>query len=156
MGHALLELHRFDEAEQCYLEAAVEADQPGTEAVIRHNLATLLGRVGRFEEAEREFTEAFPLYEKAGHHIGVIDCHYNVAEMQLSRGEHAEALETARTALALAREHGSRKHEATSLEQIGDALGSAGHWEQALEIYEELQEPEAERVREKLQAERNA
>lgn len=154
MGHALLEQQRYDEAEQCYREAALEADQPGTEAVIRHNLAILLGRVGRFEEAEREFSEAFPLYEKADHHIGVIDCHCNVAEMQLSRGELAEALDSARIALDLAQAHGSRKLEATSLELIGDALGSTAHWEQALAIYEELQEPEADRVRAKVQAER--
>jgi tetratricopeptide (TPR) repeat protein len=155
MGHALLEQERYDEAEQCYLEAALEADQPGTEAMIRHNLAILMGRVGRFDEAEREFSEAFPLYEKAGHHIGVIDCHCNVAEMQLSRGDLAEALDAARIALDLARAHGSRKLEATSLELIGDALGSAAHWEQALVIYEELREPEADRARAKIQADRN-
>ncbi|MEV6238217.1 BTAD domain-containing putative transcriptional regulator [Lentzea sp. NPDC051838] len=157
MGHALLELERYDEAEQRYQEAALVADQPGTEAQIRHNLARLLGRVGRHGEAEEEFTEAFPLYEKAGHHVGVIDCHYDLAEMRLELGHFAEAQTSALIALGLAREHGSRMHEATSLEQLGDALDGAGaegapeHWEQALEIFDELGTSEADRVRGKLE-----
>jgi len=63
----------------------------------------------------------------------------NLAEGYLADGQHARALETAREALDMAREHGERGHEAQALQVLGDiaARGGAPNPPEARARYEE-------------------
>ena len=63
----------------------------------------------------------------------------NLAEGYLADGQHARALETAREALDMAREHGERGHEAQALQVLGDiaARGAAPNPPEARARYEE-------------------
>jgi tetratricopeptide (TPR) repeat protein len=77
------------------------------------------------------------------------------AEHQL--GRHAEAAACYQRALRFFREFGSRFWEAETLARLGDTWhassdspGAEQAWRQALAIYEDLQHPDAARVRSKL------
>ena len=72
-------------------------------------------------------------------------------------GNLAEAAACYQRALSLVREAGNRFYEAHTLTDLGDTYHSAGElaqareaWQQALAIFEDLQHPEADRVRAKL------
>jgi tetratricopeptide (TPR) repeat protein len=74
-------------------------------------------------------------------------------------GRHDEALACYRSALALFRGQHDRKHEAVILVHIGDAQHAAGHpraardaWRLALDIFVEIDHPDAGEVRAKLSA----
>lgn len=69
-------------------------------------------------------------------------------------GDLSGAREAHHDALALATEHGYRLEEARALEGLGTVARSAGagmsakrHWQQALERYEAIGVPAAERLR---------
>lgn len=164
LASTLENLEQLDEAEAHHLEAAAcaqEGGAPWVEAIARQGLAVFYLRMRRWDEAERELHLALTKYDQIGEKVGAASCQADVAVLQLGRGQFQDALTTARTSLAMARAVGSPANEAYSLTLMGDAahhLGAqdaAEFWEQALTIYDELGVPEAEDVRQKLQAVRN-
>ena len=74
-------------------------------------------------------------------------------------GNFVPAAEHFEVALVLCRDHGDRNVEAEILIHVGDARHAAGDlsqarraWQQALVIYDDIQDPGAEKVRAKLAA----
>lgn len=103
--------------------------------------------VPRFEEALRVAREAGDAYQVAG----------TLNQLGFARGRVGDpngAREAHHEALALATEHGFRVDEARALEGLGTVANATGavvsakrHWRQALERYEAIGMPEAERLR---------
>lgn len=103
--------------------------------------------IPRFEEALRTAREAGDTYQVA----------VNLNQLGFARslaGDPNGAREAHHEALALAVEHGFRVDEARALDGLGRVAHATGavvsakrHWRQALERYEEIGMPEAERVR---------
>jgi tetratricopeptide (TPR) repeat protein len=93
--------------------------------------------------------------------LGRTDLEYNAWDtlgfIELHLGDHARAIAHFETALAMCREHGDRYSEAEILTHVGDARHTAGGlprarhaWQQALDIYDDLRHPGADKVRAKL------
>ena len=73
------------------------------------------------------------------------------------RGRYTEAVTCYERAIAIRRDIGNRYHEAASLDHLGDARQEAGDraaaeaaWRQALDILDQLNHPQADDVRIKL------
>jgi len=95
---ALVEEGRLEEAVRLCreaLEALAEEAGTDTRHRLHHNLAVLLHRLGRFEEADRHLNEALALEE------GVAESHFLRGLMRVARGETASAVEAFSRALSL-------------------------------------------------------
>jgi tetratricopeptide (TPR) repeat protein len=77
--------------------------------------------------------------------------------IELQLGDFARAIEYFESALGLCRDHGDRLFEGAILNHIGDVRHAAAElpqarqaWQQALAIYDDIQHPDADKIRAKL------
>jgi transcriptional regulator with XRE-family HTH domain/tetratricopeptide (TPR) repeat protein len=97
------------------------------------------------------------LSARLGDRVGVAHTWDSLGYAEHQLGRHAEAAACYQRALRFFREFGSRFWEAETLARLGDTWhassdspGAEQAWRQALAIYEDLQHPDAARVRSKL------
>ncbi len=96
-------------------------------------------RMGHVHEGLRLLEEGVAVGRELGIRAYLAAWLVNLAEGLLADGQHPKALETARQALDMAREHGERGHEAQALQVLGDiaARGSSPDPREARVRYEE-------------------
>jgi tetratricopeptide (TPR) repeat protein len=133
------------------LERAVDLYQDTDLPVFFPRMATALGAAyvlsGRVTDAVPLLTQAMEQVAPSEAGWYQVLCHLSLGEAQLLAGRREEAQALAERALALAREHQERSHEADALHLLGEiaarreppetALAEA-HYHQALALAEEL------------------
>jgi DNA-binding SARP family transcriptional activator/tetratricopeptide (TPR) repeat protein len=127
------------------------------EAVSLNDIGWHYGLVGDYQQARAFCQKALTLCAETGQHWleGFVWDSAGYAEHHL--GNLAEATACYERALSLHRDSGDRFLEADTLTHLGDSHHAAGGlaearaaWEQALDILEDLEHPDADRVRAKL------
>jgi tetratricopeptide (TPR) repeat protein len=162
MGLAYRAKGQFDEALEC-AERALPirrrvADKWG-EAVTLDNLAYVCGKLRQFDRAIDNFNDALKIWRELSDPWGEglsendLGCVYNEA------GNYAEAAACLRKSLEIRKAAGDRWGEAESLGHLGDALlnteGIAAArqcWQTSLDLFTQIQAPEAGQIRDKLAA----
>jgi tetratricopeptide (TPR) repeat protein/transcriptional regulator with XRE-family HTH domain len=128
-----------------------------SEAVALNDLGWYHGLLGDYQQARAFCRRALTLCAEVGHRWveGNVWDSLGYAEHHL--GNLAEAAACYQRAISIAREVGDRFDEALALTHLGDTRQADGDlaqaresWQQALAILEDLQHPDADRVRAKL------
>ena len=145
-------------AEQALLLFEAIGDQAG-QATALNNVGWCYGLLSDFEQARAFCQRSLALCAETGHRSlrleGNVWDSLGYAEQHL--GNLTEAAECYQRALGIARETGERSLEAEALTHLGDARHTAGDlaraqeaWRQALVILDDVQHPDADQVRAKL------
>ncbi|MFC0531687.1 BTAD domain-containing putative transcriptional regulator [Phytohabitans kaempferiae] len=120
-----------------------------------------LALLGDYERAVEYCRQALSLQQRLGDRNAEAGTWDSLGYAYHHLGRYAEAAECYRRAIAMNRDLGDRYDEATNLVQLGETLLATGEieaardeWRRALEILEALGHPDAERVRQKLAAQR--
>jgi tetratricopeptide (TPR) repeat protein/DNA-binding XRE family transcriptional regulator len=127
------------------------------EAALLNNVAWYHALLGDYQQARGYCEQSLALIAR----LGGCDFDYNAWDtlgyIELHLGDFACAAAHFESALTLCRDRGNRYSEAEILTHIGDARHAAGErdqawqaWQQALAIYDDIQHPDAARVRGKL------
>jgi tetratricopeptide (TPR) repeat protein len=155
------------ERQSCYAEALEYCRQ--TLAVFRaaghrRGEARALNGIGWFQallgENEQAITtcrEALMLHQQLGHRVGEASTWDSLGYAYRQLGQHTEAIACYRRAVEVVDGVGDRHGEADFLTHLGDTHYATGDrrgahdaWQQALEILEDLQAPDADQLRIKL------
>jgi tetratricopeptide (TPR) repeat protein len=138
----------FEAERRVLLDAVTLAAETGADS---HAL------VGDYQRSRALCEQSLALIAKLGR--GDFEYHIwdTLGYAELHLGNFAEAAGHLETALGLCRDYGNRISEAAILTHLGDARHAAGElprarqaWQQALDIYDDIQHPDAEKVRAKL------
>ncbi|WP_447009433.1 BTAD domain-containing putative transcriptional regulator [Saccharothrix hoggarensis] len=159
LGYCLMADDQLDRAQETILgalEVAREVGDNRSQASIQNNLANVLLRKQRPEEALRHATEALGLFPSAPSKAHTATLHtVGTASQQLGRAD--EALESYRAGLALASRLGDRYQEALCHRSIGDVLeqsegvtAARPHWLAALRLYRDLRLADADDLARRL------
>jgi tetratricopeptide (TPR) repeat protein len=121
------------------------------------NAGSSHGDLGEHEEAFACLRRALRLHRDSGNLDGEGYSWANLADTYYHLGQHKEAIDCGRRSAELFRALGNRPPLAAVLTLLGDHLCATGQsqdaggvWEEALAILEDLQDPDASRVRAKL------
>jgi len=127
------------------------------EAGALNNVGWCHGLLGDYEQARAFCRQALTLSAEAGDRWLEGDVWDSVGYAEHHLGNLAEAAACYQHALSMYREAGARFHEADALTHLGDTRHTAGElaqaqesWQQALAILEDIQHPDAAKVRAKL------
>jgi tetratricopeptide (TPR) repeat protein len=119
-----------------------------------YNLGIAMHGVGRHEAAIACYTECLLSFQRIGQRLWEHHTLYRLAESHLSTGNPREAIVMAEESLRLSRENHHRFGEGRALVVLGQVLSELGSpdrargcWEQALEIFEDLDAPARDDVR---------
>jgi tetratricopeptide (TPR) repeat protein len=128
------------------------------EAVTLNNMGWAYGLLGDYRQARAFCRQALTVCQEVGHRgrlVGHVWDSIGYAEHHL--GNFARAAACYQHALSLHRESGYRFNEAVALNHLGDTREAAGQlvqarqaWQQALDIFDDLEHPDADQVRAKL------
>lgn len=94
IGNRLIELHRYDEAENVMTEGLVFALQSGDKGSIAQltgQLGQVRLRIGNLDVARTNYEEARALYQQLGNSTGVASCMYWLAEISRALGDFERA-----------------------------------------------------------------
>jgi DNA-binding SARP family transcriptional activator/tetratricopeptide (TPR) repeat protein len=134
------------------------ADRAG-EANALNSIGWCHAQLGNPLQARTFCQQALSLYRELGNRYCEAHTWDSLGYAELRLGHLAEAADCYQHALGLFREAGDRFAEAEILTHLGDARQAAGHegeardaWRQALAILNDLDHPDAEKVRAKLAA----
>jgi tetratricopeptide (TPR) repeat protein len=150
--------HALDHAEQA-LRLYQATGHKAAEAVMLNNVGYTRGLLGDYQQARALCRQALALCAKVGHRglEGAAWDSLGYAEHHL--GNLGEAAACFQRAHSIARELGNRWHEAETLHHMAEARHDAGEWpeareawQQALAIFQDIQHPDADQVRAKLDA----
>jgi DNA-binding SARP family transcriptional activator/tetratricopeptide (TPR) repeat protein len=119
----------------CAARICRETGNPIGSAVLL-NEAMLEMKLGFFERAERSTKEATELFERAKHERGHIGGLNNLVFLRACTGDFAGARRAGELGLKLARAHGFGVLEASILENLAFAEGSARNYARAIELAE--------------------
>jgi predicted ATPase len=140
LGWIALNQGRLDEA-LVYLQGGLATlEQVGASPYVKgafhSNLGLVYMRRGELQQAAAEFDASQALFEQAGARDFLPELNRNRADLALLAGDlpHAEAF--ARTALELAQTLNIRLEAGHSLRVLGEIAAIEGHFEQALEHYQ--------------------
>ena len=127
---------------------------PRGEAEVLHYLGEVRYRMHEYPEAAASFTLALDLYTRIGHRLGEAEVLNAIGDLLLATGAAREAHTRHEQARAIATGIGSLPQEAQALEGIGRCLmherysqAAIAPLRRALEIYESISSPNANRVR---------
>ncbi|HKS99048.1 MAG TPA: tetratricopeptide repeat protein, partial [Rugosimonospora sp.] len=130
---------------------------PIGQAKALNNAGWFQAQLGDYPNALAACREALALHRELGNRYGQAGTLDSLGYIHHQLGAYAEALTCYRRALTLHRELGDRYYEADSLARLGDTHGASGEpgaaeraYQQALDILTELDHPDAEEVRAKL------
>ena len=141
------------------LDIVREVGDRSSEAETLNGIGRAHLRLGHSAEAFDHFEQALALATRINNRIRQTSALVGLGDTLRFTGHTDEAMARYQSALAMARETGDRYEEAHALEGVGHILRDSGqtelarqHWTQAWEIYIELDIPEAEPVRRRLDA----
>jgi tetratricopeptide (TPR) repeat protein/transcriptional regulator with XRE-family HTH domain len=127
------------------------------EAELLNGVAWWHALLGDYERARTFCEQSLALIAKLGGSDFEAAVRDTLGYIELQLGNLARAAGHFESALGLCRDHGDRYHEAEILTHIGDTRHAAGEpplarqaWQQALAIFDDIQHPDAEKVRAKL------
>jgi DNA-binding SARP family transcriptional activator/tetratricopeptide (TPR) repeat protein len=119
-----------------------------------YNLGIALHGAGRYDAALARYTECLLDFRRIGQQLWEQHTLYRLAESHLSAGYPAEAMAAAEESLRISRVNDHRFGQGRALVVLGRVLSELGSpdrargcWEQALEIFEDLDAPAREDVR---------
>lgn len=145
-GHVRLALELFRAA----------GDRAG-EAAALINLGTQLAETGDYAAAAEPCHQGIALHRELGYPLGVAAGMDTLGRASCGLGQYGVAVACFREANELCAQAGARRNQAVVLSHLGDAWLGAGEaaeaataWASALEIFDDLQDGEAPRVRAKL------
>lgn len=114
-------------------------------ATVFNDRGATLGRLGDEQKALESFNEAFKIYENHRDRRGQASVFNNIGFQHLNAGRYREAGDILKKALPLRRAENDRASEATLLNNIAGTLGQIGEtraalqgYQEALQIWEEL------------------
>ncbi|HEY0696902.1 MAG TPA: tetratricopeptide repeat protein, partial [Micromonospora sp.] len=146
-------VEQTDQALELYRRAGYQVGQ----AKALNNLGWLQARLGRHELAHTCCQQALSLHERTGDRHGAALTWDSLGYVHHDLGQHRQAAACYQRALGLHRELGDRYDEAEVLANLGDTWHAAGRhveartaWRQALAIFDELNHPDADRLRGRL------
>jgi tetratricopeptide (TPR) repeat protein len=123
-----------------------------------NNIGWCLTWVGRHEEAVDDCRRALDVLEEIDDRFGAADGWDSLGHAQHALGRYREATESYARSHTLWRALGHRYQEADLLARLGDTQAAAGDpgaaaesWHRALEILDQLDHPDAEQVKVRLQ-----
>ncbi|MEV6847125.1 tetratricopeptide repeat protein [Actinoplanes sp. NPDC051411] len=159
IGMVYERLGRYEEALDHHQQALVlmraGADTQGEGAALG-NLGNVYRNLGRYREACEHHEHSLATMRKVGDRNSESEVLNDLGETYLAMGSAARAVSHHEAALALAREVHVRPQEARAHNGIArarretDPGDARDHWRQALDIYLELEVPEADEVRRRL------
>ena len=117
-------------------------------------------RLGHPDRGQMYCRQALTLCQRLGVRLGEADSWHSLGRASYHLGQHDEAAASYDRALRIFRELGQRYREAQALEHLGDTRHASGDrpgarhaWQQALHLLEDLQHPDADLLRAKLDSE---
>lgn len=160
MARTAAELHRDEEAltaaERSLELFRGQGSAMGAAKAMQY-LGSILDRMGRPEDAIAYYRDCLAVFRSTGQRLREHHTLYRLAESHLRAGRPAEAAAHAKEALTIAREIDQRFGEGRALVVLGRALTEDGRpddardcWAQALAVFEALDAPAADDVREML------
>lgn len=162
MGFLESKVGRIEDGIHCFAEALAMFRDVGDgygEAMALNNLGQAYQIAGRHDEALDLLHQALKIFTATGDRYNqgmVLD---SISDSYRSVGQHARALTLLRDVLELRRNSADRKGEALTLDHIAEAFQSLGevaearrHWQLALAIFEDLGDPDADAIRDRLAA----
>ena len=124
-----------------------------------NNIGWEYALLGDYQQARTFCQQALTLSAELGHRLTEGDAWDSLGYAEHHLGNFSEAAACYQRALAVMRELGDRWGEAASLTRLGDTRHAAGEpsqarqaWQQALAIFDDLEHPDAEKIRAKLAA----
>jgi tetratricopeptide (TPR) repeat protein len=146
LGHAEQALRRYQ-----------AIGHKAAEAQALNNVGWYHGLIGDYEQARAYCRQALTLNEEAGNRSGEGNAWDSLGYAEHHLGNLSEAAACYQRALAIFREFGDRFNEADVLTHLGDTRHVAGDlpqtreaWRQAIAILDDIQHPDADKVRAKL------
>jgi DNA-binding SARP family transcriptional activator/Tfp pilus assembly protein PilF len=143
-------------AQQALDQLRVAGDRAG-EAYALNAVGWSYALLENYEQALTYCTQALELLEEVGNRDGQAATWDSIGYAYRGLGDYEKAAECYQRAIDLFRELGDRPWEAYTLSSLGDMYEAAGHpdlagktWEQAMQILEEINHPDADRLRGKL------
>jgi DNA-binding SARP family transcriptional activator/Tfp pilus assembly protein PilF len=114
-------------------------------------------RLGHPERGRTYCRQALTLCQQRGDRLGEADCWDSLGHASHQLGQYDEAAASYDRALSIFRELGQRYREAQALDHLGDTRQASGDrpgarhaWQQAVRILDDLQRPDADLLRAKL------
>jgi tetratricopeptide (TPR) repeat protein len=138
------------------LALAAEVGDQHVEGHTLSNLGVVHARMGEHDRALEEQQQGLALLRRTGSRGDECEALNDVGHTLRLLGRSIDALQTHERALELARQIGDRYQEARALDgcaaavQATDPETSRRHWGQALQIFAELEVPEADQVKRRL------
>ncbi len=165
LGDVHLGLGKYDTAleySQQSLEMAGGLGNTYVTGIAMGNMAEAYLGLARYDDALELFGQVLVLCRESGHRYGEGLTMIHLGESHLGLRQFDDAFDDLGKALAVCREIGDRHSEAVALKTLGHVHHAAGelssarrHWRAALVIFDELDDPEAGKVREQLRLTRN-
>ena len=159
-GQIYLFLGRYEEAGTASLESLALARQLGYQigtAAALFAVSEAYARSGRAQEAQQYGQEALEVSRAGGFGLHEGQAHTGLGRIYLLSGDQQRALEHANQALTIHRRTGYRMGEARTLNLLGllawhdgDADAARGYWQSALDILEQIGNPQSAELRELL------
>lgn len=135
LGHALILLRSFEDA-QAHLNAALQLEpDPVAQAGVLRALALLSDTRGRFEEALQHGEQALALSRSCDDRAGEASALNQVGWYHCQLGHHQRALHLCELALELHHELGDWTTEAVTWDSLGYVHHHMGHRSQSVECY---------------------
>lgn len=141
------------------LSLSVAAGDGYAEAMAHNNLGEAYQQLGRLPEALDHLRQALAVFQANGDLYNQAMTLDGLGICELDLGNLDEAVSVLEQSVALRRQAADRQGEAATLEHLGKAFlargdreRAHGYWRQALAIYTELGDPEADRIRGRLDA----
>lgn len=127
------------------------------EARVLGNLGTVYQRQGDYQQAAARLYQALDLFRQIGDRDGEAEARNCIGEALLPAGQHDLASAQHTAALTLASQTGNQYEQARAHYGLGRVCHVAGdlrqvrrHWHRALDLYTELDVPDASHVRAQL------
>jgi DNA-binding SARP family transcriptional activator/tetratricopeptide (TPR) repeat protein len=146
----------FFHARQALALCRAEGDRYA-EAFALNAIGWLHSQLGEYRQALRHCRRALALQQRIGDGPSQAGTWDSLGYAHHNLGQHRQAARCYQRALDLNRDHGDRYHEAAVLAHLGDTHRAAGEpdaareaWEQALAIFQELDRPNTDQIRAKL------
>jgi DNA-binding SARP family transcriptional activator len=134
-------------------------DHRAGQARALNNIGWSLSALGQHADALARCQAALALHQQIGNRVGEANTWDSIGYAQHHLGRHEEAIGCYRRALDLFREVGDRYNECESLTHLGEAHLAAGDparaqtaWAAAVVLLDELNHPDAARLRDRLTA----
>jgi tetratricopeptide (TPR) repeat protein/transcriptional regulator with XRE-family HTH domain len=146
----------LDHAEQALRLSQAVSDKTGQAAALT-NAGSYHAMLGHYQQALVYSHQALDLHRELGARYGEAHTWLGIGYIEHHLGSFNEAAASHQQALTLFRELGDRVYEATALAYLGDTHHAYGNrpaardaWRQALAILLDLQHPDADKLRAKL------